>query len=349
LTLAKSLEPPQPAQVARAHIDLAGYLSNIRELADAEAHLHAALAFEATGALDVRDLADAHGSLAHVYDELGRYEAAVMSARKALALQIEAHGADAVPTGSAHVTLGQLLGQMGQFDEARWHFETGLETLERRLGSDHRETLKTLNNLAILHLNAGDLEQAAALQQKLLEKLLEHFPRVQGERSMLVGDAYQNLGTTLSRMGRLSEAGEMHEQAAAIYRSVFAPDNYRRALPLLSLSNIRLAEGQYLAAEAAVREALPILTATLPAGHYVPALAECRLGRALIGQERNAEAKPFMDRSASTFRESGILPGFSQEYRRECLEAAASFYTARGRRDDAAAARAALPVAPEPD
>ncbi len=338
LTLAEGLDPPEPVQVVQAHIDLGVQLAEIREIDTAEAHLRAALALDAVNQLGPAQRARAHDALALVHYARSEYEQAEHAARSALSLRLEAYGPDAVVTALGHLRLAEVLGDVGRFEPARDQLEQAIDILERRLGPDHAQTLSAINNLSVLHINRGDLREAEVLQRRLLER----WTRLHGERHMSVGDGYQNLGTTLGQLGRLAEAEEMHRRADDVYRTALGESNFRRAMPPLSLSNILLQRGRFDAAEAEARRALAILERTLPEGHYARVIARCRVGRALIGQRRYQEAAPLIDRSVSGFLGSGPLPGFSQQYRRECLQAAAAFYDRRGRNDDAAAVRAAL-------
>ena len=338
LAMAEALAPPDPVQIVHARIDLGVHLANVRETEAAEGHLRAALALDAATTLEPAELARAYDALAHVHYSRSEYEPAEAAARRALALRRDAHGADSVATALGRMRLAEVLGDLGRFDETRRQIEQALEIFERRLGPDHTQTLSALNNLAVLHMNRRNLPEAEELQRRLLAR----WVRLYGERHMAAGDVYQNLGTTLGQLGRLTEAAEMHRRAAQVYATALDASNYRQAMPRLSLSSIFLEQQRFAAAESEARRALAILTNALPEGHYARAFARCRLGRALIGQGRSREAEPAIDRSVRRLLKPDALPGFSQDYRRECLEAAAAFYDRRDRNEDSAIVRAAL-------
>jgi tetratricopeptide (TPR) repeat protein len=142
----------------------------------------------------------------------------------------------------------------------------------------------------------------------------------------------------VGRQDRLEEARLLHQEAAAIYRESLAPDNYLQAFPSLSLSAIYLKQRRYAAAERAAREAIGVLEAALPAGHYATEVARCRVARALVGLGRPAEAEPLFQQAAAPLVATPSVP----EYRTECLEAAIQLYEARGRSSEASALRDAL-------
>jgi serine/threonine-protein kinase len=323
-----------PAELANAHIGLALHLIGNSRLTEAEPHLQAVIEIARDHEIDVSDAAEAHRALSDVYRLLDRLEEAEAPARRALALKQQALGDASVGAALARVTLAQALGALGRIDEAAARFEEALPVLERTVGPEHRLTLVSLNGLAVLRQSAGDLSGAEALHRRLVEA----GRRVHGERHAVVGDSLQNLATVIARQGRLDEARALHEEAAAIYRDRLAPDDYRRALPSLSLSAIHLTRHRFDLAEAAARRALTTLEGALPDDHFVTAVARCRVARALVGRGRLDEAAPLFDRASAPLVATQSVPA----YRTECLEAAISLYERRGRPADAAALRDAL-------
>lgn len=80
------------------------------------------------------------------------------------------------------------------------------------------------------------------------------------------------------------------------------------------------------------------LQRTLPEGHYVAAVAECRLARSLIAQRRSDEAASHFSRSLDPLIATDQVP----DYRAECLTAAAEYYQVRGDTEQAGELRIAL-------
>jgi eukaryotic-like serine/threonine-protein kinase len=333
LALALAAEAP-PAEVATLRVHLGLQLLGMSRHAAAEPHLHAVVAAARDQTVALSDLAEAYRALSDVYRMLDRQDDAEQAARQALPLKQQALGPDSVGAALARVTLAQALATRGRLDEAEEQYEQALPVLEQRLGDEHRLSLVTLNNFALLRRQAGDLEGAAAQQRRQIDV----GRRVHGERHHLVGDYVQNLATTLVQMGRLDEARQLHEEAAAIYAESLPPDNYLRAFPYLSLSAIHLRQQSLGAAETAARRALAMLERTLGAGHFATEVARCRLAQALAGRGREGDAAPLFDQAAAALMSTGSVP----QYRRECVEAAAAFHDATGRPVDAAKLRAAL-------
>ena len=73
-------------------------------------------------------------------------------------------------------SLGNVLRNLGELEEARQLHEEALETKRRVLGPDHPHTLGTMWNLAFVLVEQGELEEA----RKLYELALEIRPRFLG-------------------------------------------------------------------------------------------------------------------------------------------------------------------------
>jgi eukaryotic-like serine/threonine-protein kinase len=334
LTAAEALDPAQPAVVAEARVGIAVHAMATYELETAERHLREVIALAENAPIPARIQADAYRTLANLHQALDRLDLARAAAERALALRIEVDSDDSVETALARVALAQVLVEQGHLDEGDATYALALETLDRRLGPDHRLTLVSLNSLALLRREQQDHEGAAAL----LRRLVHSHRRVHGQHDKLVGDTLQNLATVLRESGQADEARRLHEEAAEVYRRAIGADSYHYALPRLSLASLDLAEGRPRDAERNAREALDILRRVLPGGHVVTAVAGCRVARALAGQGRMADARPLFEASAATLVPATVL----SPYRHECLTAAAAFFARSGELERVATINRAL-------
>jgi serine/threonine-protein kinase len=334
LELALAADPIDPDEIAHAQIGLARHLMGLNRIERAEDHLLAALERAERGGVALTNVAEATRSLAEVQRVAERLEESEQTARRAITLADEAFGTDSVSAAFARGTLAQTLHAQGRMEEADDAFREGLGRLEDGLGSDHAHVISTKNNQALLWMNAGRLHEAEAL----LRDLVATLERRHGPGHPSTGLQRQNLGVVLMRQGRTDDARAVFEHLAGVYRQTLGQDSYLRALPLLSLADIHLTARRYRDAEAAVREALETLEIALPEGHAITAVAECRMGRALVGLGRRRDAGPFFDRATPPLFDNLSLP----DYRRECLTAAADYVETQGNAAEAARIRAAL-------
>ena len=337
LAFAEAAEPVDIAEVADARIRLGRHLSGVSRADEAEALFRAVIAEAENPQLPPMALAEATRSLADLQRGFGRLEESEENARRAVAMVDDAAGELSAAAAIARGTLAQTLGEQGRIAEADAYFQEAIEGLERTLGADHGHRLATMGNLAVLRLNAGNLAGA----EKLLAQIVDVAERVHGELHPALAGYLQNHATVLVRLERIDEARVTYERVAGIYRETLATDNYARALPLLSLAGIHLTQNRPGEAEFTAREALEILNTALPEGHFITAVAECRMGRSLEKQGRHQEAEPFYERSITPLLATDKVP----DYRQECLAAASTFYASRGRSDRATelAAAAAPP------
>ena len=79
-----------------------------------------------------------------------------------LALKLVSHDSmlDHAYAASAHCLMGQVLVQMGRFEEGKRHFELSLDLQLQLLGSEHPRVASSYNNLANVLGDQGDLNQA---------------------------------------------------------------------------------------------------------------------------------------------------------------------------------------------
>ena len=263
----------------------------------------------------IRSLADTQGLRA-------KFVEAERSALRAVELADAHFGPSSTSSALARASLATIYSGMGRGEEADATFRIAIDDLERTLGADHGARLTTMTNYALLVMNRGEPARA----DELLAQVVETGERVYGEDHPELGDFLQNYASNLVHLGRLDEARVNFERAAQIFRDKVAEDDFVRALPSLSLSEIHLVQQRPAMAETTSREAIAILELALPPGHWVTAIAHCRLARALVQQDRIEEAEPHFSSATASLLDQAAFP----EYRHTCLTAASAFYRSRG-------------------
>lgn len=130
--------------------------------------------------------------------------------------------------------LGTLASNNAQFDEAERLLNKAL-VIRRRLGLN-LQLSATLNNLAILHQEQGNLRKAYELMSSQLT--IPEFVSVPQKVSL----AWLNMAELLAAMGRISEAYELYERTAAYSQK----HSYVRSLLLAEgeLARLELNQGK---------------------------------------------------------------------------------------------------------
>jgi serine/threonine-protein kinase len=89
----------------------------------------------------------------------------------------------------------------------------------------------------------------------------------------------------------LDEAEKLFQRVTEIYSKAYGDRHYRVALAISNSASVYLNRKDYARAEAMYREAIERYRQVLPPGHAYIAIAEIKLGRALVAEKRYAEAE----------------------------------------------------------
>jgi tetratricopeptide (TPR) repeat protein len=274
--------------------------------AQAPAELHAAQdeEHEALGALVDR---------AWVRVEGGQYEAARAIAREAEAEALRLGDDEAV--GHARLYLGMALARTGHFDEAETEYVEAFEgaiahghdeiavraalrmafleagergrTLEARRWLRHAQALLDRLQLppgtlhARLHeVTAQVLENEGddAGAREEMERALQIRTTFDAPDSLAMSTLRNNLGTLLTRQGRLQESLAMHERALADRIARVGPSHPEVAMSLLNLAQVQLYRGRWDDALASLARAEPVIAGVQGWSH--PWMVNLRMVRA---------------------------------------------------------------------
>ena len=264
------------------------------------------------------ELGELLGTIADTYRALQRLDDADRASRQSAETLGELFGAEHAATAIARIHVAEIARDRGDLETAIRVYRETLPILDRVLGSDHGNTAASWNNYALALVDAGEYAEAEQVHLRLLD--LRRRVRG-GEDDRDVAAALQNLAALMARLGRWSEAESYALEAREIYEAVTVEGHYLRAFPLLTVAESRLMRDDGVGAEQAMRSALPILRAALPAGHYATAVAECRLGAALVLQGRVGEAAPLVRAALDLLESSEQTP---RHYVDECAGNAAA-------------------------
>jgi len=164
----------------------------------------------------------------------------------------ERHGSDPVLQAGLRQTVGDTYLALGVYEPALEQFELALATREAELGSDHPDTLETVNSIGLLLRQTGDLAGA----RERFERSLEGLRRVLGSRNRETLNAMGNLSEVLLAMGRPADALPYAQEAVSGLRAALG-DRHPDSLSALNILGTALeAAGSLDRAEAALREAM---------------------------------------------------------------------------------------------
>jgi tetratricopeptide (TPR) repeat protein len=231
-------------------------------------------------------------------------------ARRLDAFALELPGGDAVPAGCEEsvVCLLDCAGSyrhaaLGAYAQARPLHEQALAIREKTLGPEHPLTATSLNNLALVLKDEGDLAAA----RPLYERALAIDEKALGPEHPDTAIDLANLGFLLRDQGDLAAARPLLERALAIREKALGPEHPYTATSLNNLASVLKDEGDLAAARPLYERALAIDEKVLGPEHPYTARTLNNLATLLQEQGDLAAARPLFER-ALAIREKALGP-----------------------------------------
>ena len=263
--------------------------------------------------------------LATLQEATGRWDLAEVALAAAAVLAAETHGPEHWRTGDAGRDLNDLRQRRDLSDEQRvllgkaekdsaakvkaqsesrdaeavGYARLNLAIYREVLGPRHPDTASSLNDLATVTRDLGDLETA----RTLLEEALAIRREALGPRHPDTAVSLNNLAFILRKLGDPAAARLLHEEALSIRRKVLDPRHLSLALNLSNLAAVLLDLGDPAAARPLYEEALAIHQEILGPRHPRTVLNLNNLGFALRELNDPAAARPLFEEALSARRE----------------------------------------------
>jgi tRNA A-37 threonylcarbamoyl transferase component Bud32/tetratricopeptide (TPR) repeat protein len=141
--------------------------------------------------------------------------------------------------------MGDTYRQMGLFPEGQRQLEGALALRRRALGEEHRDTLETMNALALLYEEAGKYAQAEPLHTKVLEIRR----RVLGGEHRSTLNSMNNLGVVYDEEGKYALAESIFAKALQGLRRTVGEEDAATLVAMKNLGDLYRTEGKYALAE----------------------------------------------------------------------------------------------------
>jgi eukaryotic-like serine/threonine-protein kinase len=231
--------------------------------------------------------ASAVGDLAMALNSLRRRTEAEPVFRDAIARLRRVHGGDHSDLAFMLNNLAWGLHAMGRYDEARPLYEEAL-AMQQRLGEGLPVRGQTLNNLAGLFYDQGELAQA---ERRWRELLLQQQALYGANGHAAVTRTEALLSTVLMASGQLDEAEELAARAQRGNLRLLGEPHRWSAASMAIHAQTLLALGRLDEAEALWRRVLAVRQQVLPAGHSSLAAVHLGLGRVAMARGRLPKAE----------------------------------------------------------
>jgi len=197
---------------------------------------------------------------------------------------------------AANAQRADLLGSAGSYFHGRaayaeaWPlFERALAVHEQVLGPEHPHTALSLNNLARLLQDQGDLAGARPLLERVLAIL--------GPEHRNTATSLNNLALLLQEQGDLADARPLFERALAVHEKMLGPEHPHTVLSLNNLAALLQDQGDLAGARPLFERALALREKVLGPEHPGTASSLNNLAFLLQDQGDLARARPLFRRA----------------------------------------------------
>ena len=207
---------------------------------------------------------------------------------------------DEAYAAGAHSLMGQVLFQMGTFEEAKSLFERSHALQVKLLGTEHPSVARSWNDLANVLCEQGDLKRA----KEYYERALAISQQTLGPRHPDVATSYNNLAQVLRKQGDLKLAKECYERAVAIDQQTLEPQHPNVATSYNNLAIVLRGQGDLKKAKEYHERALAIRQQTLGPQHPDVAISYSNLATVLRDQGDLKQAKEYLERALAIRQQS---------------------------------------------
>jgi serine/threonine protein kinase/Tfp pilus assembly protein PilF len=225
--------------------------------------------------------------LANVQFYQGHYDVAESLNHQALAIDRKLFGEQHPDVAQELNNLGAIEMNRGNYPSSEAYYRRALAITEAWYGTDHPETAANLTALSQPLTEENRDEEA----QGLLERALTIQKRVNGPVHSTVATTLNQLGLLAFKRDQYDSARTYFTQAMEIWVKLYGDQHQFVAVAYSNLGSVCLDEKDYACAEKMYREAVRRLDAA-SSESLSAAIAHLKLGRALLRQNRFAEAEP---------------------------------------------------------
>ena len=223
------------------------------------------------------------------------------AARRFAGLALKLISQDSMPDeiyeARANFLMGQVLFEMGKFEDGKRHLERCLALQLRLFGSEHPDLAPSYNTLADALRRQGDLNQAKEYHERALAIWLQTL----GPQHPTVAISYNNLAVVLSDQGDLKQAKEYHEHALAICLQTLGSQHPSVAACYNNVAGVLGDQGDLKQAKEYHERALAIRLQTLGPQHPDVANSYNNLATVLRDQGDLKQAKEYHERALANW------------------------------------------------
>ena len=287
LAILQQLPAANNVETAKAMVALGSVLEVRAKYDQAAPVLESALKLQPQGSDATSDTSENLTELANVYFYQGKYDQSEQLNNQAMAIDRRLSGERNPAVAQELNNLGAIAMNRGNYPASEAYYRQALAITEAWYGNDHPETAANLTALA----QPLTFDKKEAEAQTLLERALEIQKRVNGPINATVATTQNQLGIVAFQAKRLDAAKAYFTAARDTWQQLFGDAYPSIAVAYSNLGSVCLEQKDLPCAEKMYRTAVTRLDAS-SANSLNDAVAHLKLGRALLRENRFAEAEP---------------------------------------------------------
>ncbi|CAF1154693.1 unnamed protein product [Adineta steineri] len=223
---------------------------------------------------DKKDKAYIYYQLGLIKDSQGKYEEALSTHEKALAIRQQSLPPNHPDLAKSHNNIGNVHYSMGNYLEALSSHKKALEIRQQSLPPNHPDLATSYNNIGLVHDIMGNYLEALLSHKKALEIRQHSLPPHHPDLAM----SYNNIGLVHDNMGNYSEALSYYEKDLEISQQSLPSNHPDLAMSYGNIGNVHNNMGNYLEALSSHEKALEIQQQSLPPKHPDLAMSYNNIG-----------------------------------------------------------------------
>jgi tetratricopeptide (TPR) repeat protein len=194
---------------------------------------------------------------------------------------------------SIRLTLAESYWALGMYDAAVPHAERAVALRRAELGEAHRDTLASMNDLAVQYKSLARYDDA----ERLYLETLETRRSVLGDEHPKTLESMNNLAVLLRTQGKLDDAEALHREALSLHRHVLGTEHPDTLRSMGNLAALLRARGNLDEAEHLAHKAMDTCLRVMGEAHPETLKSMNNLAKVLVASGRLDEAEPLYRRT----------------------------------------------------
>ena len=196
--------------------------------------------------------------------------------------------------------LGAAKDQQGEYEKSIWYYEKLIEICQRTLPPNHRSLAYSYNNMATVYSHKGDYSTALSFYEKTLEIDQKTLPPNRND----LATCYNNIGGVYYDMGAYSKAISVYERVVELCQEDLPLNRSSLGTTYNNMAAVYDSKGEYSTALSFYEKSIEIYEEILPPNHPDLATYYNNIGTTYCSMAVYSEALPFFEKALELCQKS---------------------------------------------